>query len=396
MRRAVPSVQFVLFVYGPIVLAIAALVQVVRENTVKTPPLSWWLLLISALLLFLGGAVTLTRVYFGWDPANQLSGPTDGADETRSLTSAETRLGQSRSDDFKAWTGVFIGISAVGLSLGVLTILLFTSGIFSEPVSQPAEVVGAYDPKVASSTLPSITLLERAGQFGDTFGWVNALFSSLAFVGILYTIYLQRTELQLQRDEMRQARLEAEKTANATASAAMMSGMSALWNHYNNAIAINRDNALHRRYIAIRMQLVEMMHKVLSASMSSNGQIFKSNQYILDKLVKSRHELYKLEGESRGKLNIDLGGVCEDLFSSSREIINELIGEIFFSASVRADRYDILTEIIYIAEKTPECIKNRSGYSFSQIEDYLRSITSTIMAMEFIYNKDVYGNKAGV
>ncbi len=46
------------------------------------------------------------------------------------------------------------------------------------------------------------------GQFGDLFGSINALFSGLAFAGIIYTIYLQRKELKLQRDEMKASRAE--------------------------------------------------------------------------------------------------------------------------------------------------------------------------------------------
>jgi hypothetical protein len=48
----------------------------------------------------------------------------------------------------------------------------------------------------------------KRGQFGDMFGAVNALFSGLAFAGIIFTILLQRDELRLQRKELRQNRLE--------------------------------------------------------------------------------------------------------------------------------------------------------------------------------------------
>lgn len=40
------------------------------------------------------------------------------------------------------------------------------------------------------------------GQFGDMFGAVNALFSGLAFAGLLYTIVLQQKQLSMQRDEL--------------------------------------------------------------------------------------------------------------------------------------------------------------------------------------------------
>lgn len=46
------------------------------------------------------------------------------------------------------------------------------------------------------------------GQFGDLFGSINALFSGLAFAGVVVAIWLQREELKLQREELRLQRLE--------------------------------------------------------------------------------------------------------------------------------------------------------------------------------------------
>jgi len=46
------------------------------------------------------------------------------------------------------------------------------------------------------------------GQFGDQFGAVNALFSGLAFAGLIFTIILQKKELSLQREELTQTREE--------------------------------------------------------------------------------------------------------------------------------------------------------------------------------------------
>jgi hypothetical protein len=48
----------------------------------------------------------------------------------------------------------------------------------------------------------------HSGEFGDMFGGVNALFSGLAFVGVIYAILLQRRELQYQREELEQTRRE--------------------------------------------------------------------------------------------------------------------------------------------------------------------------------------------
>lgn len=46
------------------------------------------------------------------------------------------------------------------------------------------------------------------GTLGDMFGTVNALFSGLAFAGIIFTILLQRKELGYQRNELKETRKE--------------------------------------------------------------------------------------------------------------------------------------------------------------------------------------------
>lgn len=46
------------------------------------------------------------------------------------------------------------------------------------------------------------------GTFGDMFGAVNALFSGLAFAGLIVTLLYQKEELQLQREELAQTREE--------------------------------------------------------------------------------------------------------------------------------------------------------------------------------------------
>jgi hypothetical protein len=46
------------------------------------------------------------------------------------------------------------------------------------------------------------------GTFGDMFGAVNALFSGLAFAGLIYTILIQRQELSGQQLELRRSRIQ--------------------------------------------------------------------------------------------------------------------------------------------------------------------------------------------
>ena len=44
--------------------------------------------------------------------------------------------------------------------------------------------------------------MSDCGTFGDQFGAVNALFSGIAFAGLIYTIFLQRRDLRNQRKEL--------------------------------------------------------------------------------------------------------------------------------------------------------------------------------------------------
>jgi len=53
------------------------------------------------------------------------------------------------------------------------------------------------------------------GQFGDSFGAINALFSGLALAGIILAIFLQKQELELQRKELELTRQELARTAKA-------------------------------------------------------------------------------------------------------------------------------------------------------------------------------------
>lgn len=57
--------------------------------------------------------------------------------------------------------------------------------------------------------------VEQTALFGDSYGWVNAAFSAAAFAGIIYTVLLQRQELELQRNELEMTRSELTRSASA-------------------------------------------------------------------------------------------------------------------------------------------------------------------------------------
>lgn len=89
--------------------------------------------------------------------------------------------------------------------------------------------------------------LNSKGTFGDSFGAINSLFSGLALAGIIYTILLQRKELALQRQEIRDNRRELARSATAQENSerslkrqaenlkvtARLNALSTLISHYN-------------------------------------------------------------------------------------------------------------------------------------------------------------------
>ncbi len=67
-----------------------------------------------------------------------------------------------------------------------------------------------------------------AGQFGDTFGAFNGLFTGLALAGIIVAILMQREELKLQREELARSSEAQEAQAKTLIVTAQMNANTAL------------------------------------------------------------------------------------------------------------------------------------------------------------------------
>lgn len=65
------------------------------------------------------------------------------------------------------------------------------------------------------NTLPDYIDHQKLGTYGDSYGGLNALFSGLAFAGLIVTILLQMKELGLQRQELKETKEALEKSAEA-------------------------------------------------------------------------------------------------------------------------------------------------------------------------------------
>lgn len=124
------------------------------------------------------------------------------------------------------------------------------------------------------------------GTFGDMFGAVNALFSGLAFATLIYTVFLQRRELQLQREELAATRVELQRTAaaqeaselalkaqaEASEQSADLSAVNFLLNHYQSERATLQSNGRVPLYLKARYErlktreekLIEILDSVYS------------------------------------------------------------------------------------------------------------------------------------
>ena len=99
----------------------------------------------------------------------------------------------------------------------------------------------------------------KQGAFGDSFGAINSLFSGLAFAGIIYTIALQRKELELQREELKLTREELQKSAEAQTEAsktlsitAQLNSLTAKLNHYGKTLIGLKQDHSHKDYGKIK------------------------------------------------------------------------------------------------------------------------------------------------
>lgn len=110
------------------------------------------------------------------------------------------------------------------------------------------------------------------GTIGDMFGAINALFSGLAFAGVLYAIFLQSEDLKIHKTELELNRKELRASANAQ----------------------NQAQKALREQVT-QMQLTAKLNAMNTIINYYNIQISNSNnpQEIIDKAKQKRRDLIK-------------------------------------------------------------------------------------------------------
>lgn len=102
--------------------------------------------------------------------------------------------------------------------------------------------------------------IAHRGQFGDLFGSINALFSGLAFAGVIVAILLQREELKLQREELAANRAELQRAATAQEKSREALRKTIYAQAYMNAVAILQADEVRtaRRYVFTHLRKAPM------------------------------------------------------------------------------------------------------------------------------------------
>lgn len=153
----------------------------------------------------------------------------------------------------------------------------------------------------------NISSNEIRGQFGDKFGSVNALFSGLAFAGLIYTIALQRKDLQLQKKDLELTRKELEGQKIEAQKQNQILRKQEFHTMYFNFLTANR-NISNQMKLGSRtgQEYIEYTHLILSShqqpysSFSQKDYLgtYKENRKNLSYYFKSLHNLMHFINDS--------------------------------------------------------------------------------------------------
>lgn len=103
------------------------------------------------------------------------------------------------------------------------------------------------------------TFPNEVGLWGDSFGFVNAMLSALAFAGVLVTLWMQRRELQLQREEMKLSRDEMKATRLE-----------------HQRMAKSQEESENRLFLAAYMSALESLRQLSQWRMSADPATFRT------------------------------------------------------------------------------------------------------------------------
>lgn len=176
---------------------------------------------------------------------------------------------------------------------------------------------------------------EKKGQFGDSFGAINSLFSGLALAGIIYTIYLQKKELSLQRKELSDTREEF-KIQNKTLSLQRFENtfFHLLELHHQIVNAIDIDIYKNKPISALSLKSIERKEKIEKDKVTLKGRdVFKySYEQVNYQIKKNEKEFDKVYMDYWPIVQTDFGHYFRNLYR-----IIKLVNEYEFHSHAELD-----------------------------------------------------------
>lgn len=143
---------------------------------------------------------------------------------------------------------------------------------------------------------------DTRAKLGDSFGSLNALFSGLALAGIVFTILLQRKELSLQRDELKETRKE--------------------FQIQNKTLKIQRFENTFFNLLSLHHKIVDSIDYQEQITLKDNDNIGWAN---------AESMMVSIKGKSNDNIvlqNIKGRDVFKDKFMLLNKEINDFIGEV--------------------------------------------------------------------
>jgi uncharacterized membrane protein len=166
---------------------------------------------------------------------------------------------------------VFGGLSVVPKNAN-LECSVKSGDIMSIPTSTPSKVSFFCYVAIAITAVVGVQILmyqvaahyisapAERGQFGDLFGVTNSTFSGLAFLALIYTIWLQQVQIAAQREAFENAKSDAEATKKSQDFSNNLSALMGMLHLYDDALErsgrIRDDGAQGALLVMARQNLV--------------------------------------------------------------------------------------------------------------------------------------------
>lgn len=212
------------------------------------------------------------------------------------------------------------------------------------------------------------------GTFGDQFGAVNALFSGLAFAGLIYTIVLQRRDLELQRHDLKLQRDELALTRQE------MEEQTAEFEKQNETLKIQR---FENTFFNMLRQFQEVVSSLSVMVTTSSGMYESTGREVFQALYEKSIVYVDLKNEAKNKARFrGMKGALEKY---------NLNGYLNSDAPTCFDHYfRLLYRILKFVKNTSLVTKFEDEYEYTAM---LRAVLSRYELVWLFYNGLTYGEE---